>query len=72
MLIIIVVHRLLAGLGNFLFLCPAESSIGNLLSALDIKGTLDTLKKEKVIVSSKVLGLARDINEMVEQSSADQ
>lgn len=62
------VHRLLAAIGKFLFLSPVDSSVANLLSALDIDGILDTKKKEKVIVSSKILGLARDISELVKLS----
>lgn len=65
----ITVHRLLAAIGKFIFLAPMDtSSVANLLSALDIDGILDAKKKEKIIVSSKVLGLARDISELVKLS----
>ncbi|KAI9362339.1 PPPDE putative peptidase domain-containing protein [Pilaira anomala] len=63
-----ILHRLLAAVGKFLFLSPADSSVANLLSALDIDGILDAKKKEKVIVSSKILGLARDVSELVKLS----
>lgn len=67
--IILLVHRLLAAIGKFVFLSPMDSSsVANLLSALDINGILETKKAEKIITSSKVLGLARDISELVKQS----
>ncbi|GAA5817650.1 hypothetical protein MFLAVUS_011201 [Mucor flavus] len=63
-----IIHRLLAAIGKFIFLSPEDTSVANLLSALDIDAILDAKKKEKVIVSSKILGLARDISELVKLS----
>lgn len=63
------VHRLLAAIAKFLFLAPPKSSsLADLLSALDIKGVLQVKKEEKVIKSSKVLTLARDVEQLVQQS----
>lgn len=66
--LLLLVHRLLAAIGKFIFLSPEYTSVANLLSALDIDAILDAKKKEKVIVSSKILGLARDISELVKLS----
>ncbi|RCH83412.1 hypothetical protein CU098_006071, partial [Rhizopus stolonifer] len=62
-----IVHRLLAAIAKCLFLAPPHtSSVANLLSALDIKSIIEEKKTSKVIVSTKVLGLARDIIELVQ------
>lgn len=63
-----ILHRLLAAIGKFIFLSPAESSLADLLSALDINTILESKKKENILVSSKVIGLARDVSEMIKQS----
>jgi hypothetical protein len=65
---LLLVHRLLAAIGKFLFLSPTEddaSTVANLLSALDINEILDTKKKENIIKSTKVQGLARDVSELI-------
>ncbi|CEP13775.1 hypothetical protein [Parasitella parasitica] len=63
-----ITHRLLAAIGKFVFLAPKDtSSVADLLSALDINSVIEEKKATKVISSSKVLGLARDICEMIKQ-----
>jgi len=62
------VHRLLAAISKFLFLAPQDtSSVADLLSALDIQHVIEEKKASKVISNSKVLGLGRDICELLRQ-----
>ncbi|KAI8097287.1 PPPDE putative peptidase domain-containing protein [Halteromyces radiatus] len=63
-----ITHRLLACISKFLFLSPQGSSLGDLLSALDIRGLLDEKKTNSIITSTPVLELARDIKLMVDKS----
>ncbi|KAL1932294.1 hypothetical protein VTP01DRAFT_9350 [Rhizomucor pusillus] len=64
-----VVHRLLAAISKFLFLAPADlSPLPDLLQALDIKAILESKRQEKIIVSPKVVTLARDLENLVDQS----
>ncbi|CAO3593934.1 unnamed protein product [Absidia cylindrospora] len=63
-----ITHRLLACIAKFLFLAPADSSLPDLLSALDIISVLDDKKKNAIISSTLVVELARDINLMVKKS----
>ncbi|KAL0094869.1 PPPDE putative peptidase domain-containing protein [Phycomyces blakesleeanus] len=60
-----IVLRSLAAISNFLFLVPVDASLPHLLSALDIKSILDSKKEIK---SAKVLGLSKDIGNMISQS----
>ncbi|KAK4511413.1 uncharacterized protein ATC70_012628 [Mucor velutinosus] len=63
-----IIHRLLAAMSKFLFLAPQDrSSVADLLSALDIQHVIEEKKTSKVINSSKVLALGRDICELVKQ-----
>ncbi|KAI8987973.1 PPPDE putative peptidase domain-containing protein [Mycotypha africana] len=65
-----IIHRLLAALGKFLFLAPQnDSSLCDLLSTLDIKRIIEEKKTSKLIVSSKVVALARDLCELLNQQS---
>lgn len=64
-----VVHRLLAAIGKLLFLAPETSSVGNLLSALDLTNIIETKKKEGVIKSTLLLNLSSDISKIVKQES---
>ncbi|KAI9244897.1 PPPDE putative peptidase domain-containing protein [Sporodiniella umbellata] len=59
-----IVHRLLAAISKLLFLSPAESSVSNLLSALDIHQTIETKKKQGEI-KGKVALLGSDICKLV-------
>ena len=64
-----VIHRLLAAIAKFLFLAPTQSSsIADLLSALEIKDILDSKKTDKIITTSKVSNLAREVLSLVESS----
>ncbi|KAG2225956.1 hypothetical protein INT45_006652 [Circinella minor] len=64
-----VIHRLLAAIAKFLFLAPTQSSsIADLLSALEIKDMLDAKKTDKIITTSKVSSLAREVLLLVESS----
>jgi hypothetical protein len=66
----LLVHRLLAAIGKFIFLAPQDtSSVANLLAALDIKTIIE--EKKTSISSSKVLGMGRDICELVKSSSTE-
>lgn len=60
-----IVHRLLAAIGKFLFLSPTDdsSTVANLLSALDINEMFES--KKTIIKSAKIQGLSRDILELV-------
>jgi hypothetical protein len=61
----------LAAIGKFLFLAPQDtSSVADLLSALDINNVIEEKKMSKVINSSKVLGLGRDICELTKQQQS--
>ncbi|KAI9026470.1 PPPDE putative peptidase domain-containing protein [Phycomyces nitens] len=60
-----IVLRSLAAISNFLFLVPVDASLPHLLSALDIESILDS---KKDIKSDKILGLAKDIRNMISQS----
>ncbi|KAG0168350.1 hypothetical protein DFQ28_004953 [Apophysomyces sp. BC1034] len=62
-----IVHRLLSAISKFLFLAPSDSSLPNLLSALDIQSTLNT-KKPLFSATPKVLSLIRDVDQLVQQS----
>ncbi|EPB87331.1 hypothetical protein HMPREF1544_05856 [Mucor circinelloides 1006PhL] len=63
-----IIHRLLAAISKFLFLAPQDtSSVADLLSALDIQHVIEEKKASKVISNSKVLGLGRDICELLRQ-----
>ncbi|KAL7320556.1 hypothetical protein PS15m_000434 [Mucor circinelloides] len=63
-----IIHRLLAAISKFLFLAPQDtSSVADLLSALDIQHVIEEKKTSKVISNSKVLGLGRDICELLKQ-----
>ncbi|KAI9484948.1 PUL domain-containing protein [Zychaea mexicana] len=65
-----VIHRLLAAIAKFLFLAPTQSSsVADLLSALEIKTTLDNMKTDNVIKSSKVSTLAREVLLLVDSST---
>ncbi|KAI8997841.1 PPPDE putative peptidase domain-containing protein [Pilobolus umbonatus] len=64
-----IVHRLLAALAKFLFLAPVDSSAGPLLSTLDIENIMNEKKKQGIMVSSKVLGISRDLAVLVQQST---
>ncbi|CAO3650460.1 unnamed protein product [Mucor fragilis] len=63
-----IIHRLLAAISKCLFLAPQDtSSVADLLSALDIQHVIEEKKTSKVITSSKVLALGRDICELTKQ-----
>ncbi|KAL9544109.1 hypothetical protein MBANPS3_007793 [Mucor bainieri] len=63
-----IIHRLLAAISKFLFLAPQDtSSVADLLSALDIQSVIEEKKASKVVNSSKVLALGRDISELMKQ-----
>ncbi|KAI9468956.1 MAG: PPPDE putative peptidase domain-containing protein [Benjaminiella poitrasii] len=63
-----IIHRLLAAISKFLFLAPQEvSSVAELLSALDMPTVIEEKKKVKLIRSTNVVGLARDICELLKQ-----
>ncbi|KAI8341976.1 PPPDE putative peptidase domain-containing protein [Chlamydoabsidia padenii] len=66
-----ITHRLLVCISKFLFLAPSDSSLPDLLSALDIRGVLDSKKSDSIITTTSVLELARDVNLMIEKSLAD-
>jgi hypothetical protein len=71
-MISITVHRLLAAIGKLIFLAPQDTSfVANLLSALDIKAIIEEKKVSKIMSSTKVLGLSRDICELVQLSSTE-
>ncbi|CAO3651142.1 unnamed protein product [Cunninghamella echinulata] len=63
-----VIHRLLACISKFLFLAPSESSIPNLLAALDIRSVLE--EKKNIVHSTHVIDLIRDIKLIVQKSES--
>ncbi|KAI9249457.1 PPPDE putative peptidase domain-containing protein [Phascolomyces articulosus] len=66
-----VIHRLLAAIAKFLFLAPTESSsVADLLSALEIKDTLETKKDGKIITASKVTTLAKEVLLLIDASAS--
>ncbi|PHZ07544.1 DUF862-domain-containing protein [Rhizopus microsporus ATCC 52813] len=67
-----IMHRLLAAVGKLLFLAPETSSVGNLLSALDLTNIIETKKKEGVIKSTLLLSLSSDISKIVKQESVNE
>jgi hypothetical protein len=66
-----ITHKLLACISKLLFLAPANSSLPDLLSVLDVCGTIDGKKKDAIISSTPVVELARDIHLMIDKSLSD-
>ena len=65
----ILVHRLLASIAKFVFLAPEQSSVAELLSALDIKQVIETKKTEKIIKTTSIAALSREVIQLVEPPS---
>ncbi|KAI8144269.1 PPPDE putative peptidase domain-containing protein [Fennellomyces sp. T-0311] len=61
-----VIHRLLGAIAKFVFLAPSQSSVADLLSALEIKSVLDS--KKKIISSPTVSTLAKEVLQLVDSS----
>ncbi|KAI8394009.1 PPPDE putative peptidase domain-containing protein [Radiomyces spectabilis] len=67
-----IVHRFLATIAKFVFLAPTDrSTLGSLLSALDINALLED-KKKTVIKSPRILALVRDLRLLIESSHANE
>lgn len=66
-----ITHKLLASISKLLFLAPANSSLPDLLSVLDVPGIIDGKKKDATISSTPVVDLARDIQLMIDKSLSD-
>ncbi|KAJ8652244.1 hypothetical protein O0I10_012152 [Lichtheimia ornata] len=64
-----VVHRLLASIAKFVFLAPEQSSVAELLSALDIKQVIETKKAEKIIKTTSIAALSREVIQLVQPPS---
>ncbi|KAI8075061.1 PPPDE putative peptidase domain-containing protein [Gongronella butleri] len=61
-------HRLLACIGNLLFLAPETSTVASLLAALDINVLLET-KRAAWKTNTKMVALARDVSLILENSN---
>ncbi|ORX55181.1 DUF862-domain-containing protein [Hesseltinella vesiculosa] len=61
-------HRLLACLGNLVFLAPTDSTVTSLLQALDTVSLLEG-KRSLWAENGAILGLSRDLIQMLEQEN---
>lgn len=66
---LLLVHRLLASIAKFVFLAPEQSSVAELLSALDIKQVIETKKTEKIIKTTSIAALSREVIQLVQPPS---